>query len=75
MYIFFAGVINKKADTHLGVLVHKAFNVSIPRRDDEEDWQGDYMNAEDEVTFTVELMDLKPGRGKLPFIRGKLVDR
>ncbi|XP_015125264.1 dentin sialophosphoprotein [Diachasma alloeum] len=68
------GVIIKKPANHLGVLVHKAFNVSIPRRDDEgEDWQGDHLNVGDEVTFTVELMDLKPGRGKLPFIRGKLV--
>ncbi|XP_063987233.1 dentin sialophosphoprotein [Diachasmimorpha longicaudata] len=68
------GVIIKKPANHLGVLVHKAFNVSIPRKDHEgKDWEGNHMSVGDEVTFSVQLMDLKPGRGKLPFIRGELV--
>ncbi|XP_034943484.1 DNA-directed RNA polymerase I subunit RPA43 [Chelonus insularis] len=63
------GVVNKKADNYIGVLVHKVFNVSIPKKE-EENWEGHYLEVGDDVTFTIEHVDLK---GKLPFIRGQLL--
>ncbi|XP_076288993.1 RNA polymerase I subunit F [Lasioglossum baleicum] len=63
------GIVNKKGIDHIGVLVHKAFNVSIPKLDDDENWVGDDLEIGQEVKFVVTLLDLN---GKLPFIRGTL---
>lgn len=49
--------------------MHKAFNVSIPKPDDEEDWIGDNLEMDQEVRFTVTHLDITT---KLPFIRGAL---
>ena len=65
----FAGVVNKKGLDHIGILVHKAFNVLIPKPDDEEDWPGDNVEIGQEVRFTITLLDFN---SKLPFIRGVL---
>lgn len=54
----------------MGVLVHKAFNVSIIKEDDCEEWLGDFVYVGQTVKFTVTHLDFK---GKLPFIRGKLI--
>ncbi|KAK9299242.1 hypothetical protein QLX08_007687 [Tetragonisca angustula] len=63
------GVVNKKGLDHIGILVHKAFNVLIPKPDDEEDWPGDNVEIGQEVRFTITLLDFN---SKLPFIRGVL---
>ncbi|XP_054000574.1 transcriptional regulator ATRX homolog [Hylaeus anthracinus] len=63
------GIVNKKGLDHIGVLVHKAFNVSIPKLDDEENWPGDNLEIGQEVRFKVTLLDFS---SKLPFIRGTL---
>ncbi|KOX68859.1 DNA-directed RNA polymerase I subunit RPA43 [Melipona quadrifasciata] len=63
------GVVNKKGLDHIGILVHKAFNVSIPKPNDEEDWPGDNVEIGQEVRFTITLLDFN---SKLPFIRGVL---
>ncbi|XP_043286033.1 DNA ligase 1 [Venturia canescens] len=64
------GIANKKAGNHLGVLVHKAFNVSIVKDDDCQEWLGDYVYVGQQVKFTVTHLDFK---GRLPFIRGELI--
>ncbi|XP_076763813.1 RNA polymerase I subunit F [Xylocopa sonorina] len=63
------GVVNKKGLDHIGILVHKAFNVSIPKKDDEEDWVGDDLEIGQEVRFEITILDVA---SKLPFIRGSL---
>ncbi|XP_015598329.1 titin homolog isoform X2 [Cephus cinctus] len=61
------GIVNKKSDGHVGVLVHKAFNVSIPKPEDDNDWPGNKVSVGQEVKFTVSFLDFK---GRLPYIRG-----
>lgn len=63
------GIVNKKGLDHIGILVHKAFNVSIPKPDNEENWPGDNLEIGQEVKFQVTLLDFT---SKLPFIRGVL---
>ncbi|XP_066600321.1 transcriptional regulator ATRX homolog [Prorops nasuta] len=63
------GTVNKKGISHLGVMVHKVFNVSIPKPEDEEDWPGYTMEIGQEIKFEVTHLDLNV---KLPFIRGIL---
>ncbi|XP_017889559.1 uncharacterized protein LOC108630656 [Ceratina calcarata] len=63
------GIVNKKGLDHIGLLVHKAFNVSIPKLDDEENWPGDNVEIGQEVRCVVKLLDFT---SKLPFIRGVL---
>ncbi|XP_057334029.1 probable serine/threonine-protein kinase kinX [Microplitis mediator] len=64
------GVVNKKEENYIGVLVHKAFNVSITKRMKDDSWQGHYLEVGQEATFTVTQVDL---RARVPFIRGKLL--
>nr|XP_034176583.1 DNA-directed RNA polymerase I subunit RPA43 [Osmia lignaria] len=63
------GIVSKKGLDHIGVLVHKAFNVSIPKLDDEEDWVGDNLEIGQEVRFAITHLDFT---SKLPYIRGVL---
>ncbi|XP_068966118.1 transcriptional regulator ATRX homolog isoform X2 [Bombus flavifrons] len=63
------GIVNKKGLDHIGILVHKAFNVSIPKPDDEENWPGDNLEIGQEARFVITLLDFS---SKLPFIRGVL---
>ncbi|XP_047112997.1 titin homolog [Schistocerca piceifrons] len=67
------GIVNKRSADHVGCLVHKAFNVSIPRPECETDgdWQGYYVEIGQEVTFRVESLDLT---GSLPYMLGCLLD-
>ncbi|XP_050580846.1 putative uncharacterized protein DDB_G0282499 isoform X2 [Bombus affinis] len=63
------GTVNKKGLDHIGILVHKTFNVSIPKPDDEENWPGDNLEIGQEARFVITLLDFS---SKLPFIRGVL---
>nr|CAD7427398.1 unnamed protein product [Timema monikensis] len=62
------GIVNKKSSTHIGCLVYKVFNVSIPN----EDWVGQTVEIGQQVTFQVTVLDMT---GRLPYIRGKLISR
>lgn len=68
------GIINKKSVTHLSVLVHKIFNVVIPRPTDDVNfkWVGDQLNVGQKIPFTIVVVDLF---GALPYIRGDLDER
>ncbi|XP_041978083.1 DNA-directed RNA polymerase I subunit RPA43 [Aricia agestis] len=68
------GVVNKKSNTHLGILVHRVFNVVIPRPTEEpgNDWIGASVEEGQEVVFQIVVLDLF---GALPYIRGKLDER
>lgn len=67
------GKVNKKSPDHLGCLVHKVFNVALPRPESDtgEEWQGFYVEPGQMVTFIVEYVDLT---GSLPYMRGRLLD-
>lgn len=67
--LFVLGFVNKKGTNHIGILLHKTFNVSVPKPDDEEDWPGDKVKVGQEVRFTPEEIDYKT---RLPYIRGLL---
>lgn len=67
------GVINKKCVTHLSVLVHKIFNVVIPRPTETlADWLGDKLEIGQSILFTIVTLDLF---GLLPYIRGELDEK
>ncbi|XP_022834451.1 DNA-directed RNA polymerase I subunit RPA43 [Spodoptera litura] len=65
------GIVNKKSTTHLGILVHRVFNVVIPRPTEEPGnmWVGSNVQEGQEVRFRIEVLDLY---GALPYIRGEL---
>ncbi|XP_012267256.2 DNA-directed RNA polymerase I subunit RPA43 [Athalia rosae] len=63
------GIVNKKSQDHIGILVHKAFNVSILRPDGDENWLGNSIQIGQEIRFTITYLDIKD---KLPYIRGSL---
>ncbi|CAG5059703.1 unnamed protein product [Parnassius apollo] len=65
------GVVNKKSTTHLGILVHRVFNVVIPRPVEEpcNKWIGTSIQEGQEVVFRIVVLDLY---GALPYIRGEL---
>ncbi|CAG9584635.1 unnamed protein product [Danaus chrysippus] len=65
------GVVNKKSATHLAILVHRVFNVVIPRPTEEPGnyWSGSNIEEGQEVVFQIVVLDLY---GALPYIRGKL---
>ncbi|CAG4979915.1 unnamed protein product [Colias eurytheme] len=68
------GVVNKKSFTHLAILVHRVFNVVIPRPTDEpgSDWIGSNIEEGQQVVFQIAALDLY---GALPYIRGQLDER
>ncbi|KAG6447121.1 hypothetical protein O3G_MSEX004768 [Manduca sexta] len=65
------GIVNKKSTTHLGILVHRVFNVVIPRPTEKpgNEWIGSSIQEGQEVKFTIVVLDLY---GALPYIRGQL---
>ncbi|KAJ2946033.1 hypothetical protein O0L34_g4951 [Tuta absoluta] len=68
------GVVNKKSTTHLAILVHRVFNVVIPRPTEEpgNKWIGTGVQEGQEVVFRIVVLDLF---GALPYIRGELDER
>ena len=67
--IFIAGFVNKKSINHIGVLVHKTFNISILKPEDDEEWPGDNVRPGQEVRFTLTEINYI---SKIPFFRGVL---
>ncbi|KAK0175321.1 hypothetical protein PV327_009078 [Microctonus hyperodae] len=65
-----SGIVNKQAINHIGVLVHKAFNVSIPMNENDNKWRDHHAHVGREVMFKVTHLDFK---GRLPFIKGELL--
>ncbi|KAJ0177202.1 hypothetical protein K1T71_007211 [Dendrolimus kikuchii] len=65
------GIVNKKSITHLGILVHRVFNVVIPRPTEEpgNNWIGTNIQEGQQVKFRIVVLDLY---GALPYIRGEL---
>lgn len=64
------GVVNKKSKDHIGCLVHKTFNVSLPRPENCENWLGHSAQLGQDVQFEITFTNLD---GKLPYIRGKIL--
>ncbi|CAH0545898.1 unnamed protein product [Brassicogethes aeneus] len=65
-----SGIVNKKSTDHVGVLVYSAFNVSLPKPADAEDWLGERVQIGSEVTFRVSFTDFE---SRLPYIRGEII--
>lgn len=57
--------VNKKSEDHVGALVHRVFNVSLPKT--EENWLGDEVSVGDVVEIRVTKTILN---SRLPFIKG-----
>lgn len=68
------GVINKTSVTHLGILVHRVFNVVIPRPSNEpgNKWIGAQLSVGQKISFKIVVLDLF---GALPYIRGCLDEK
>ncbi|KAG7302680.1 hypothetical protein JYU34_012631 [Plutella xylostella] len=68
------GIVNKKSVTHLGILVHRVFNVVIPRPTEQpgNKWIGTSVQEGQEVVFRIVVLDLF---GALPYIRGELDEK
>lgn len=64
------GHVNKKSKDHVGCLVHKLFNVSLPKPEGEKNWIGKSLNLNAEISFEVTYTDFE---GRLPYIRGKIL--
>jgi hypothetical protein len=64
------GTVIKKGVENIVCLVHKCFQVAIPRPTEKTDeWLEISVNIGDQVTFKVEEYDFT---GSLPYIQGKL---
>lgn len=64
------GVVNRKGEDFLGVLVYQTFNVSIPKPQNEDKWLGQDIQIGNEVLFKIQHVDTS---FHLPFIRGDLM--
>lgn len=64
------GIVNRKSKDHVGILVYNAFNVSLPKPQDEENWLGSSVNMGYEVLFKITFIDFS---SYLPYIKGELV--
>ncbi|KAK6191579.1 hypothetical protein SNE40_003231 [Patella caerulea] len=67
------GVVNKTSPTHVGCLVHRHFNASIPRPRKYRDgtWKGSQLEQGDEFSFKVTSVS---SNNKVLFIQGTLTD-
>ncbi|KAL7293220.1 hypothetical protein TKK_0013362 [Trichogramma kaykai] len=64
------GVVNKVAPNHIGLLVHKGFNASIPKPfGNDKEWIGNTLSIDQEVAFTPTIINFN---SKCPYIRGTL---
>ncbi|KAJ8667333.1 hypothetical protein QAD02_008995 [Eretmocerus hayati] len=65
------GIVNKVSYHHIGVLLHKIFNVSIRKPDikngEESNWPEEEIHEGQEVRFTLEDVDYKT---RIPYMRG-----
>lgn len=57
---------NKKAENHVGFLVHKTFNVTVPMPEDDDEWPGHKVNIGQEVKAYATFVDIDC---RLPYIR------
>ncbi|XP_065161048.1 DNA-directed RNA polymerase I subunit RPA43 isoform X2 [Atheta coriaria] len=64
------GVIIKKSQDHIGCLVHKLFNISLPKPEGDDNWLGFKAQIGQEVQFQVSFMNLD---ARLPYIKGVLL--
>jgi len=71
------GTVNKKSEDHVGCLVHKTFNVSLPKPakiddddDDDDDWLGSRVQIGHDILFRITFMNLEI---ELPYIRAEFV--
>lgn len=64
------GIVNKKSKSHLGCLVYRLFNASIPCPEDDEEWLGDSVSVNQEILFKIVETNLNR---KLPYIKGEIV--
>ncbi|XP_044272692.1 DNA-directed RNA polymerase I subunit RPA43 isoform X2 [Tribolium madens] len=64
------GFVHKKTKDHVGCLVHKIFNVSLPKPKKQE-WIGENLNLGSRIQLEITSTNFE---GKLPFIKGKIIN-
>lgn len=64
------GVVNKKSKDHVGCLVHRTFNVSLPKPENCDNWIGQSAQIGQEIKFEIIFTDLE---GRLPYIKGNIL--
>lgn len=64
------GTVSKKSRNHIGCLLHRVFNVSLPRPNDVDEWIGDDVQIGHEVSFKISYLKLET---RLPYIRADLL--
>ena len=66
---------NKVTPGHISCLVHNLFNVSLPNHNFEfgnyKKWEGSNAKLNDEVKFTITVVDLRSNHN-IPYIEGKI---
>lgn len=60
------GVVNKISGDHVGCLVHRVFNISVPKQDEGDDWVGYLVEIGQEIVLRVTYVNLD---ARLPYIR------
>lgn len=63
------GIVHKKTKDHIGCLVHKIFNVSLPKPKKGE-WIGESLTINSRIQLEISSTNFD---GKLPYIKGKIV--
>ncbi|XP_030746844.1 DNA-directed RNA polymerase I subunit RPA43 [Sitophilus oryzae] len=65
------GIVTKSSRDHVGCLLYKTFNVSLPKSEcPENEWIGENVHIGNEVDFKIVFADLE---SRLPYIRGQLL--
>ncbi|KYB28290.1 hypothetical protein TcasGA2_TC032634 [Tribolium castaneum] len=64
------GVVHKKTKDHVGCLVHKIFNVSLPKPKKHE-WLGENLNPGSRIQLEITSTNFE---GKLPYIKGRIIN-
>lgn len=62
------GVVNKKSGDHVGCLVHRLFNIAVPKQSKNDNWIGYHVEIDQEVVVNVTYIDLG---SRLPYIRAE----
>lgn len=64
------GIVNRKTNDFVGVLVYNTFNVAIPKPQNEDSWLGHEVQTGCEVLFQIQHVDTSL---HLPYIRGEML--
>lgn len=64
------GLVNRKGNDFIGVLVYNTFNVSLPKSQNDDIWPGQDIHIGYEIMFKIQHVDTSL---HLPYIRGEFM--